>query len=467
MKGKPIYITALDIKGIKTLDSEISLKLTNKDGSLPQWTVILGDNGIGKSTLLHAIAWMKPSLPYNEKDIRKDFKAAPILNDEENEVLEKLVSRHQPANEPSHIYAEFVANEKLNNPLRPKGSERCKTGIQIGLDKKGKLKIVEPSFSTRHKDVFFRNEVVMYGYGASRQLGRLNLNDPKLQDSLPNFIKENTVLYDAEEILHALNYSALGSKNNEEKQKYETFINRVKEMLVTILPDFEEINHIEIIPPKVLGESSEGGIMITTKHGEKLPLSELSLGYKTVVSWTIDLAWRMFNKYHDYSTDPLKEAAIVLIDEIDLHLHPVWQREIMYNLSKHFPNVQFIATAHSPLMVQAAIQSNYAVLKFEDGHVHLLNEPTGVDGWRVDQILTSELFGLKSSRGLKYDELMEERESLIAKERLSKQDKIRLENIDKELESLPTGETPQDIENKKAVSKLIDQIRSKQIVIKL
>ena len=61
---------------------------------------------------------------------------------------------------------------------------------------------------------------------------------------------------------------------------------------------------------------------------------------------------RLFEHYPE-SPDPLSEPGIVLIDNIDLHLHPSWQRHVMENLTACFPGVQFIATAHSPLIAQA------------------------------------------------------------------------------------------------------------------
>ena len=116
--------------------------------------------------------------------------------------------------------------------------------------------------------------------------------------------------------------------------------------------------------------------------------------YKKQAQWSDSQKQRadlLFNYYPD-SKNALKEPAIVLIDEIDLHLHPSWQLDIVETLSNHFPNIQFIATAHSPLMVQSALNANFAVLKFEDGSVHVVNDPVDIDGWRVDQILTSEFF---------------------------------------------------------------------------
>jgi AAA domain, putative AbiEii toxin, Type IV TA system len=71
-----------------------------------------------------------------------------------------------------------------------------------------------------------------------------------------------------------------------------------------------------------------------------------------MMAWVSDIGWRLFARYPD-SLNPFHEPAIVLVDEIDLHLHPKWQRQLRERLTLHFPNVQFIATAHSPLMVQA------------------------------------------------------------------------------------------------------------------
>ena len=184
----------------------------------------------------------------------------------------------------------------------------------------------------------------------------------------------------------------------------------------------------------------------------------LSLGYKTVTAWTIDLAWRLLSQYPD-STNPLAEPAIVLIDEIDLHLQPKWQREIMDRLSKHFKNTQFIATAHSPLMVQAAIESNYAVLIQHENGVKILNVPKGIDGWRVDQIFTSEIFGLESARGIKYDELFSRREILANKKGLKPEEKAELKTINDQMSKLPTGETPKEIEDRKLISEIVTNIK--------
>lgn len=469
MKAVPIYIRKIQVENVKTFVKSVELDLTKPDDTISQWTLILGDNGVGKSTLLQLIAWMKPEL-----SDAKNSKSGPRIESEENEVLEHLVHRSIQKKQTATIRATFIANQKLNQEVLTK--DIGVTNMSIILNKKGKLDDIKSRFTPGKgkREIFLKNEVHIYAYSASRKLGRLNLNNPDLADTIPNFIQEKTELYDIEELLHLLNYAALGAEPKD-KEKYDSFINKVKQMLVTLLPDVEKNQDFEINPPNVLDQEFEGGIVISTKHGRKIPLSDFSLGYRTVASWTMDLAWRLFNRYYNklksenideesiMLENPLEEPGIVLIDEIDLHLHPFWQQKIMAGLSEHFPNIQFIATAHSPLMVQASVQSNHAVLKFDEGSVKIENEPENIDGWRVDQILTSEFFGLKSSRGPEYDSLMTQRENLLNKKNPTKKDKAELENITSKLANLPTGETSEEMKSRKLISELAKRIKEKNI----
>ena len=157
----------------------------------------------------------------------------------------------------------------------------------------------------------------------------------------------------------------------------------------------------------------------------------------------VDLANRMFERYPN-SPNPLAEPAVVLVDEIDLHLHPKWQRTLMDYLSERFVNTQFIVTAHSPLVVQAAKNANVVLLKREDDHVVIDNNPQSVRGWRADQILTS-LFELPSGYSVEIEELQNERREILSKARLTATDKKKLKQIESEMGDLPTAETREDI----------------------
>lgn len=86
--------------------------------------------------------------------------------------------------------------------------------------------------------------------------------------------------------------------------------------------------------------------------GTSLPLQALSDGFKSTFVWMLDLILRLLDHGIDLAQAD-RAAAIVLLDEIDLHLHPRWQRTISSTLREQFPEVQFIVTTHSPFVVQA------------------------------------------------------------------------------------------------------------------
>lgn len=190
--------------------------------------------------------------------------------------------------------------------------------------------------------------------------------------------------------------------------------------------------------------TSKPRVEVETPYGW-VRIRDLSLGYRALIAWVVDLAYRLFERYPD-SPNPLAEPAIVLVDEIDLHLHPRWQRTIMAYLTERFPNTQFIVTAHSPLIVQAATDANIVLLRREGDHVVIDNDVEAIRGWRIDQVLTSDLFGLETARPPEYDALIEERNRILGKARLTKKDEQRLKELDARIGDLPTGETPQDME---------------------
>jgi predicted ATP-binding protein involved in virulence len=143
-----------------------------------------------------------------------------------------------------------------------------------------------------------------------------------------------------------------------------------------------------------------------------------------------------------------------LVDEIDLHLHPLWQRKLIGHLSQHFPNVQFIVSAHSPLIVQAAsgVNANIALLKEEGDHVVIDNDVTSIRGWRIDQILTSDLFDLPTARPPEFDQAIARRRELLTMAQLKPKEQLELEKLDKLIGSLPIGESGAEMERLTALA---------------
>ncbi|WP_236177403.1 MULTISPECIES: AAA family ATPase [Pseudomonas] len=121
--------------------------------------------------------------------------------------------------------------------------------------------------------------------------------------------------------------------------------------------------------------------MAIDKDGVTLNVAQLSQGEKSMMALVGDIARRlaMMNQSLD---NPLHGDGIVLIDEVDLHLHPKWQRSLIRQLSETFPNCQFVLTTHSPLVISDA--KDVLVYVLNDGELH---EHNGLYGLDANQVL--------------------------------------------------------------------------------
>ena len=98
--------------------------------------------------------------------------------------------------------------------------------------------------------------------------------------------------------------------------------------------------------------TAEGRIVFDI-GGQKIPTICLSDGYRSILALAGDLIWRLILAFPD-SSDPLRECGVVLIDELDIHLHPKWQRQVGKVLRQTFPKQQFLVATHSPLVAAGA-----------------------------------------------------------------------------------------------------------------
>lgn len=256
-------------------------------------------------------------------------------------------------------------------------------------------------------------------------------------EPIASLFDEEAKLVNPEEWLLQTDYTA--SKRSPVQAAAKARREQIKRILTTILVD---VYDIRFPVPTLAGDKPR--VEFKTPYGW-IPIRSLGLGYRTMIAWMVDLASRLFDRYPD-SPDPIAEPAVVLVDEIDLHMHPQWQRKIMSFLSERFKNTQFIVTAHSPLIVQAATDANIAVLRREGDHVVIDQSIKAVRGWRVDQLLTSDLFGLETARPPEFDELLKERKKILTKGRLTKRDTEKLQALNARMGELPAGDNLEDSE---------------------
>ena len=114
-------------------------------------------------------------------------------------------------------------------------------------------------------------------------------------------------------------------------------------------------------------------ILVINKHNEQIEFNQLSGGEKMVIGMVLDIAYRM-SIANPHSENPLVSEGIVLIDELEQHLHPKWQMSILKALTATFPNVQFIVTTHSPLVInqlenhQLSILDDFKIIPGKEVH---------------------------------------------------------------------------------------------------
>ena len=132
-------------------------------------------------------------------------------------------------------------------------------------------------------------------------------------------------------------------------------------------------------------EWREGQNKFSTMDGE-LTFPELSHGTRSVFAWVTQLMLGMAQHYQ-YAEQWKQRRGVFIIDEIDAHLHPSWQRRIIPTLQRHFPNVQIFASTHSPMMVAGLKTGQVHLLKRdENGRVVWSKNEQDIIGWTADEI---------------------------------------------------------------------------------
>ncbi|WP_242206632.1 AAA family ATPase [Aestuariivivens insulae] len=331
--------------------------------------VILGNNSTGKTAFLKAIALstLGPAVTDLKDTIRPFMWVRRPLNKNEHF---------------SHIDAYFESNPQDEAPF-----EHIESSIRLEVVEKFKDKISwdhpqrkqwHPSLGSNPAAAF------IVGYGASRTVELPEKFDPIARKG-GRYIRINRVRSLFEETYQLIPLDAwLPKMKTDNPGRYIQILG----LLAKITGD----DHFK------LTEQLEDDQYIFEKDGSKIPFNALSDGYRAFLGWVGDLL------FHIEQTCPsgkklVDNQGIVLIDEIDLHLHPEWQMKILPLLAEALPNIQFFVTTHSPLVVGSIEWQNIIYLKTDNNLISKpVREKRNTYGLDSDQILVSELFGLKTTR---------------------------------------------------------------------
>ena len=331
-----MYITRIVLKNVRSLKS-ITWEI--EKNQCPGWHVIIGDNGSGKSTFLKSISLV---LIFNQFD---------ALRQDSNEWLNRNADN-------GHISIELLRDTE-NDRFTGKGKTYQAELLPVKVDlirSQNKVSIKKEK-STIDPSRYIWGETVKgwfssaYGpfrrfSGGDKDYQKLFYSHPRLAAHLSIF-GEDVALGESIEWLKELQFKKLESQS--------------EHSLIDILISF--FNNTELLPhgTKINKISSEG-VEFIDGNGCPLLVEELSDGYRSILSMTFEMIRQLVQVYDlkqifgEENQAQIIAPGIVLIDEIDVHLHPTWQKKIGIWFCKHFPNIQFIVSTHSPIICQAATQ---------------------------------------------------------------------------------------------------------------
>ncbi len=406
-----MYIGKVILKNIRGFE-DLNFDLKRLDGGYAGWTVFTGDNGSGKSTLLKAIAvglvgkdTARALQPSFHRWIRNGAKEASIQLD----VVRTTGDDELAETGRSPASSAFPARIVLTNGGR-------ETTLQVAVPT-GK----PPKYQTPDRTIWASSASGWFscGYGPFRRVFGASPDavQQMVSPSTARFatmFQEAASLAEADRWLRDLNYKKLENKQAEQEQLA---------MLLEILKD-------ELMPNQITVDRVDSdGLWLADRKGVQLAWSEMSDGYRAALALLTDILRHLINAYGiagltEKGADGrifVKRSGVVLIDEIDAHLHPEWQREIGFWLKRHFPNIQFLVTTHSPIICQAADPNGLFVLPEpgSDGTPRPLSktEYEKVIASRPDTILLTEAFGLQNTRSPRAIEGRAELARLEAKKR--------------------------------------------------
>lgn len=387
-----MYISKVILKNIRGFEN-LEFELKRADGTYAGWTVFTGDNGSGKSTLLKAIAigltgkdtaralqpsfhrWVREGAPEQKATIQLE-----IVRCSEDDAISDS-GRNPVAGFPAKII------------LKNGGKE---TSLQTAIpDKKPK------NYSTPDRTIWSSdaNGWFSCGYGPFRRVFGASPEAARqmVAPSTERFVtmfQEAASLAEVDQWLRNLKHKELEDKSAGKEQL---------ELLMGILQD-------DLMPNQITVDRVDSdGLWLKDRNGVRLSWGEMSDGYRAALALLADILRHLINAYGvsglaERGPDGkhfIKRSGVVLVDEIDAHLHPEWQREIGFWLRRHFPHIQFLVTSHSPIICQAADDNGLFVLR-EPGSDALPRALTSeeyrhVIASRPNTILLGPAFGLQNT----------------------------------------------------------------------
>lgn len=373
-------------------------------------SVLIGTNGTGKTTILRALALSL--IGSNHRTISED--SIKNLWNVKQWLLDK--------NQKGIIKVQYeINNKKFENSI-----EYTKE------DATGQVFISSKNTDTLFHDSFLRIPII--GFGQQRKLLSSGRKKKELEEINPASINDviNLITNSEDDRLHSF-VSWIANLKNESlktgRENKEKLIHLAFNILSQITKEVFRFQEIKTIDPLDVW-------IITQESPEGIPIEYASQGCQTVMGWVGYIIERMYEAY-PYSSNFQYEPAIVIIDEIDSFLHPKWQKTILTALQKNFPNIQIIASTHSPIVVDGLEKNQIIQLSYneKDKKIKAERNPVDIWSWSYEDILL-KLFNVSREPKVYEELLLRKIETLKNKSFLTGTEKSDLEIYQEQLDRL-------------------------------
>lgn len=335
-----IKINSLHLKNISNFN-DLKVNFESKN------VCLIGANGTGKTTLLRTIALAL--IGHFHKNINTNqLKNLLRINGLDNHIIKR--------NSGEITLSYEIDNQKFENTL--KFEPTSDNDIEISISKNTKFEVL-------NGDII---KSLVIGFTQNRGISKLSQDDLKQRNELQlphindlitliNNNGDNRLKVFSEWIIN-LDAKANKLENEALKNKKENFYIKERNIIEKIFKIISEITKEEIVFKEVLNNNDVW--IITKNNPEGISLELVSQGFQSIIGWIGFFLQRMAESYPD-SKDFTKEPAICFVDEIDIYIHPKWQRNILVVLEKYFTNTQFIITTHSPIVISNLNNENNIV----------------------------------------------------------------------------------------------------------
>ena len=399
-----MYITEIELSNLRCFQGTHKISLDRGGGTYAGWTVFAGRNGSGKSTLLKAIA----AAVAGPLAVRSLEGGVPNWLRERSQwahVKVRVQSGSEDRLQRTSSARSGKSPDVHSSPPRVDltlGWGKFGSGAPLFLHRSHPKAKVDQGPWHDSPDGWF-----LAAYGPHRRLGPVTAdiakvsNDPKLA-RLINLFREESTLSDAVDWLKEQHARSL-----DRRPGAAALVSEVRELLNDgLLPDGSVVK----------GVDSDG--LWITRDEVTVALKQVSDGYRTVTALVVDLVQRL---HATYGRLPLERGpaglicplpGVVLVDEIDAHMHVAWQQKIGVWLTQHFPNLQFLVTSHSPFICQAASPRGIIRLPGPGEHRKIEHlDPRlfhAVVNGGADDAVMSELFGLDHAHSARAEALRQQ-----------------------------------------------------------